>query len=50
MDSPGLVHETLFPKSSTKLEICGESNADFVLVAQTKDSFRDIAKHKFYFS
>lgn len=50
MDSPSPAHETLFPKSSTKLEICGESNADFGLVALTKDSVRDIAKHGFYFS
>lgn len=49
MDFPAPAHETLFPKSSTKVEVCGESNADFVVVAQTKDSFKDTAKHKFIF-
>lgn len=49
MDFPGPARETLFPKSSTKLEICGEPNVDCLLAAQAKDSFKDIAKHKFLF-
>lgn len=49
MGFPAPARDSLFPKSSTKLEICRESNADFVLVAQTKDHCKDIAKHKFIF-
>lgn len=49
MNFPAPVHETVFPKSSTKPRICRKPNADFALVAQPKDNFKDIAKHRFIF-
>lgn len=44
MDFPAPAHEALFPKSSTKQKICEKSSTGFILVARTKDSFKDIAK------